>query len=309
MAGKALVTGAHGFVGRHLCRYLETREWEVLRTDRGMEAESGRACELTNAEETGALAVWAEKPDCVFHLAALSFLPDADSSPLAAFDVNLRGTLNLTEALIRHAPDTRFLFIGSAASYGVPHVLPVTEDHPLAPGNPYAISKTAADHYCAYLDDTGRLDTVRLRPFNHSGPGQPPHFVLSSLAKQIAAIEHGQQEPVIRVGNLHAARDFTHVKDVIRAYELAARHGATGQAYNICSGRAWSIEETLNLFLRRTQVSVEVTVEQSRQRASDVREVVGSHAKFTSLTKWRPDTPFERILDDLLLYWRQHFSR
>jgi GDP-4-dehydro-6-deoxy-D-mannose reductase len=220
-------------------------------------------------------------------------------------EVNIKGTINLVTAVQDHNPKARFISVGSAEVYGPPMYLPIDEKHPLNPVNPYAISKAAADHYCAYISKATGMDIIRMRPFNHSGPGQADQFVLSSFARQIAEIEAGHAEPVLRVGNLDAARDFMHVNDVIRAYELAALHGKGGEAYNVCSGNAQNIKDALDILLGLSNRKISVEVDPERMRPIDVPMVAGSYAKLKADTGWEPSIPFEEVLSDLLDSWRK----
>ncbi len=309
MTGRALVTGADGFVGGYLCPHLEEMGWQVVPAvmHPSEDSEGALCANLRSAAEVRELVAQAGPLTHVFHLAAVSFAPEAGANPLTAFETNLSGTVHLAEATIEHAPSARFVFISSGAVYGLPQFLPITEEHPLNPGDAYAISKAAADQYCRYLFNTRQLDTIRLRPFNHSGPGQSDQFVLSSFARQIAAIEAGDQEPVVCVGNVHTARDFTHVRDIVRAYELAAREGEPGAAYNICSGHAWSIRDALNQLLSQSRVEVRIETDETRTRATDVLEIVGSHARFSSRTQWTPTIPFDQLLNELLRAWRRRY--
>jgi GDP-4-dehydro-6-deoxy-D-mannose reductase len=182
--------------------------------------------------------------------------------------------------------------------------LPLTEDHPLRPTNPYAISKAAADHYCSYLAKTG-FNVVCARPFNHTGPGQSDLFVLSSFARQIARIELGKNPPVLRVGNIQTSRDFSHVSDVVRAYELLALNGKTGEAYNISSGRPTVVRDALDELLNLSSTTITVEQDPERMRPVDVPISYGSHEKLTADVGWRPEIKFETLLKELLDYWRE----
>ena len=173
------------------------------------------------------------------------------------------------------------------------------------PKNPYAISKAAADHYCGFLHEAGALDVVRVRPFNHAGAGQPDVFVLSNFARQVAGIESGRLAPVLRVGNLDARRDFSHVSDVVRAYEAIALQGEAGEVYNVCSGQAPRIHDAVDKLLQLCRVAIRVEPDPSRLRTVDVSEVRGSHEKLKARTGWQPELSFERVLLDLLNHWRQ----
>lgn len=303
MSGRALVTGASGFVGALLCAHLDRQGWEVV----GSGDRTGDAwtpCDVTKRDQVEALMEQARGCTHIFHLAAMTFVPEANTHPGKALEVNLLGTVYLAEAMRSVLPSARLLYIGSADAYGPPQSLPVDEDHPLSPQNPYAISKAAADQYCAFLSKSSSLDVVRMRPFNHSGPGQGDQFVLSSFARQIAEIELGLVDPVLQVGDLSAARDFSHVRDVLHAYELAALQGHPGEAYNVCSGNAQTIADALKQLLGMSQASVEVRQDPARMRPVDVPRVEGSFQKLAQHTGWRPEISFETLLSELLEDWR-----
>lgn len=303
MTGRALITGAAGFVGKRLAAYLRKQGWEVVCS--GYPAAEGMIpCDIGDAASIARMVREAGSLTHVFHLAAIAFVPEAERDPVRAMDINLNGTIRLCQSLRTSANPPRLVFVGSADSYGPPRSLPVTEEHPLNPVNAYAISKAAADHYCGALSRAKVLDCVRLRPFNHAGPGQSDQFVLSSFARQIAAIEAGRHAPVLRVGNLEASRDFLHVDDVIRAYELAALHGASGEVYNIASGRAIQIQDALDRLRALSAVPVALEQDPARLRPSDVPEMRGSHERFTAKTGWRPEIDINTILNGLLDYWR-----
>lgn len=302
----ALVTGAEGFVGQTLCSHLAALGWEirgaVLRDPPG----PGQylPCDITRREEVERLMEWASDATHVFHLAAITFVPDSLQDPALAMEANLLGTIHIASEMRARLPEARLIYIGSADAYGVPQSLPVTEDQPLRPDNPYSISKAAADQYCAYLQKAVKADVIRIRPFNHSGPGQSDRFVLSNFARQVAHIEAGKAEPILRVGNLTAARDFSHVADVVRAYELAATRGRTGEVYNVCSGESHVIQDALNRLLALSKSEIRVEVDPERLRPIDVMDIRGSHEKLTAHTGWAPAQSFDSILADLLKYWR-----
>ncbi|MCC6144381.1 MAG: SDR family NAD(P)-dependent oxidoreductase [Candidatus Hydrogenedentes bacterium] len=303
MSGRALITGAGGFVGRYLRAQLEDNGWEVICAS--LEPAAGcRPCDVTRPDQVEALIREAGSLSHVFHLAAVTFVPFAMREPDTVMQVNYGGTVNVIKAVAQLAHGARVVFIGSADAYGPPQQLPVTEAHPLVPQNPYAIAKAAADHYCRFAGKSAGVDIVRLRPFNHTGPGQADNFVLASFARQVAEIEAGLRDPVLRVGNLQAARDFLHVKDVVRGYELAALHGEAGEVYNICSGKAQPLDEAVRLLCDLARVPVKVEVDAARLRPVDVKTVAGSHEKFTARTGWEPEVAFSGLLEDLLDYWR-----
>jgi GDP-4-dehydro-6-deoxy-D-mannose reductase len=305
---RALITGGNGFVGRVLHDHLAAQGWEVVRCDRTM-APGVLPCDITDPIQIADTLHAAGALTHVFHLAAMAFVPDANRNPAGAMNVNLNGTIHLANALLERHPGVRLIYVSSGEIYGPPQALPITEAHPVQPMNPYAISKAAADSYCAYLSAATRLDVVRLRPFNHAGPGQSDQYVLSNFARQVAAIEAGFAEPVLKTGNLTAARDFLHVNDVVRAYELAALRGRRGEAYNVCSGRARSVQEALSLLLGMSTLPIAVAQDPARLRPVDIPEIAGSHQKFTSDTGWQPETSFETILTDLLKAWQSRLAQ
>lgn len=307
MSRVALVTGASGFAGWHLCARLRSQGWGVRRAvnpDARGEADAF-PCDIGDAARVRQLVEWAHDATHVFHLAAMTFVPLSSRNPGETMRVNLEGTVNLADAVHEIIPGARLVFAGSAAIYGVPEALPMPETHRIAPREPYAISKAAADAYCEYLFRSEHADIVRARPFNHSGARQSDAFVLASFAKQIAGIEAGGAEPVIHAGNLDAARDFLHVDDVVRAYEMLALSGEPGEAYNICSGKAHTVREALDMMLSLSTVRITVCVDPDRLRPVDIPVVAGSHERITRRTGWLPEVEFERLLGDLLAYWRQ----
>lgn len=303
---RALITGAGGFVGRWLAAGLHETGWETVGADRTAPEGPGRgaACDLADREQVRRMVAEAGPLTHVFHLAAVTFVPDAARNPAQTFEVNLLGTVHLVAALLEHCPEARLVFIGSSEVYGIPVSLPVTEEHPVNPANPYAISKAAADAYCAWAHRACGLDVVRVRPFNHSGPGQAPAFVLPDFAAQIARIERSGAPGVIRVGNLDRARDFLHVRDVVRAYERLALEGVSGAAYNVCSGRAVPVRAALDRLLGLSSAAIRVEPDPDRMRPVDIPEMRGSHARLTRDTGWVPTIDLDTLLGELLEYWR-----
>lgn len=303
MSGRALVTGSVGFVGLTLCERLEAQGWEVVRTVQPGQS-GGIACDITDPVALRECFDSAGPLTHIFHLAAIAFVPAANDNPTLAIDVNLKGTIHVAEAMRACHPATRLVFIGSADAYGPPESLPLHESHPLNPSNTYAISKAAADQYCAYLHRGFGVDVVRMRPFNHSGPRQEPVFFLPSCAKQIAEIEAGLKPPTVQVGNLSAIRDFSHVDDVVRAFEAVALRGRAGEAYNVCQGRGYTMQEALDALLERARVPIAIEHDPARMRPADVPAFFGANDKLRAETGWLPEKSFEKLLDDLLAYWR-----
>lgn len=313
---RVLITGVTGFVGSHLADYLVGRgDVEVFGTHRwrsrmeNVEHLRGRLrlveCDLTDPVAVRRVLA-AVRPDRVFHLAAQSYVPTSWLAPAETLRTNVLGQLHLFEAARELGLSTRFHVAGSSEEYGLvrPEETPIREDQPLRPLSPYAVSKVAQDLLAYQYWMSYRLHTVRTRGFNHTGPRRGEVFVTSNFARQIAEIEKGRREPVVRVGNLEALRDFTDVRDMVRAYWLALEHGEPGEVYNICSGRAYRIRQVLDILLGLAQVRVEVQEDPARLRPSDVLILVGDGTRFTRLTGWQPTIPFEVTLKDLLDYWR-----
>jgi GDP-4-dehydro-6-deoxy-D-mannose reductase len=247
------------------------------------------------------------QPDYIFHLAAQSFVPSSFADPWDTLENNIRSQLNLLEAGRQSGRQIRFLVVGSNEEYGAPAAgeLPQTEQSPLRPSNPYAVSKVGQDflglqYYLAY-----GVPVVRVRPYNHTGPKQSTRFVVPAFASQIARIEAGLQEPLMRVGNLDASRDFLDVRDIVRAYHLAVTDGEPGEVYNLASGRPQSIRALLETLLSYSEASIRVERDPARYRPVDVSVVYGSAKKFHRRTGWEPRIPFEQTLRDTLAYWRE----
>jgi GDP-4-dehydro-6-deoxy-D-mannose reductase len=221
---------------------------------------------------------------------------------------NLRGQLNVLLAAIALGTHPRILAVGSADEYGIVNTseLPIKETNPLRPNSPYAVSKVAQDMLGYQYYASHRLPVVRVRPFNHIGPGQSPAFVTSDFAKQIAEAEAGLREPLIHVGNLDARRDFSDVRDIVRAYYLAISQGEPGEVYNLGAERSCSIREVLDILLALSTTPVRVKQDPERLRPSDVPEIVSDCSKFRSLTGWRAEIPLEQSLSAILDSWRQH---
>lgn len=311
---RALITGAGGFVGNHLCEYLLSQtDWELLGTvyPEPVEDPRPRPClslvhvDLRDAGQVGEL-IGDFRPDVVFHLAAQSYVPTSFSDPWETLENNLRAQLNVLEGVRRAGLKARVVVIGSNEEYGWPRPedLPLTEESPLRPVNPYAVSKVGQDFMGLQYHLAYGMDVVRLRPFNHTGPGQSPRFVVPSFARQIARIEAGLQEPVVRVGNLDVARDFTDVRDIVRAYYLAATQAEAGEVYNLASGLARSIRWILETLLSFTDAEVRIEVDPALYRPADVPIIYGSAEKFRRRTGWEPRIPFEETLRETLEYWR-----
>ncbi|UCC77128.1 MAG: GDP-mannose 4,6-dehydratase [Anaerolineales bacterium] len=311
---KALIPGVGGFVGSHLASYLVG---EAGLDVWGLDLVEGRAAALRPRITLHVGDVLmdlpalqdlfaAEQPDYVFHLAAQAFVPSSWKDPWTTLENNIRGQLNVLLAAVAMERVPRILVVGSADEYGIvfPEELPISETNPLRPNSPYAVSKVAQDMMGYQYYASHKLPVVRVRPFNHIGPGQSPAFVTADFAKQIAEVEAGLREPVMRVGNLEARRDFSDVRDIIRGYYLALSEGEPGEVYNLGAERSYSIRQVLDGLLALSETRVTVEQDPTRLRPSDVPEILADCAKFRSRTGWRAEIPLERSLKDILDYWR-----
>lgn len=312
---RALITGAGGFVGGHLRTYLLAHtDWELTGTvyPQPVEAQPDDPrlrlihTDLRDPEGVRAL-VDTVQPDYVFHLAAQSIPAASFDDPWETLETNIRSQLNILHSVRMLGLPARMLVIGSNEEYGRPEEadLPLTEETPLRPHNPYAVSKVTQDLMGLQFHLAHGMDVVRMRPFNHTGPGQSPRFVVPAFASQIARIEAELQEPVVKVGNLEARRDFSDVRDIVRAYHLAMTQGEPGEVYNLASGQARAVGELLDTLLSFAEVDIRVETDPERYRPVDVPVVYGSAGKFRRQTGWEPRIPFEQTLRDTLDYWRE----
>ena len=310
---RALVTGADGFVGQWLVRELQDAGYEVHGGSRAVRmplrtldpirvnAMQWHRLDLTDMDSLRT-AVSASRPGAIFHLAAQSNVPASIANPGETFDFNLLGTVRLLEACRHEAPDAMLVVVGSADVYGTadPAQMPLREDAPLRPGNPYAASKAAAEVSTLQYARSGWVRALVTRSFNHTGPGQSEAFAVPTFAKQVAAIRAGAQPPVLRVGNLDALRDFLDVRDVVTAYRLLAQDGGPCRVYNVCSGAAVSMREIVDRLIAIAGVSVTIEQDPARLRPSDTPRLVGDASALREATGWAPKIPLEQTLTDLL---------
>jgi GDPmannose 4,6-dehydratase len=305
---KCLITGISGFVGKHLKNYLESQGLEVFGFDRsGDNTEEGiYRADLLDKESIR--KIFSEvKPDQVYHLAAQSSVKDSFDNPQATLNVNVTGTENLLNVICELGLENkcRILVVTSAEIYGLVSNDPIREDHPLNPITPYGKSRLAQEKLIQQYVQNKGLSIVTVRSFPHTGPGQTDKFVCSSFAKQMALIEAGRQEPIMKVGNLDAARDFMDVRDVVRAYYGIVNNSESTGCYNLSSGNAYKISEILNILLQMSSKNVIVEKDPDRMRPSDIPILVGNHSHFSEITGWQPQIPISKTLKDLLDYWRE----
>mgnify|MGYP001946426144 CR=1 FL=1 len=297
-ATKALVTGASGFVGRHLVAHLEACGDEVVPVDR--EADG---IDITDAAAVEAVVAEA-RPAVIYHLAGWADVGGSWKAPVESFRVNAEGTLNVLSAAA-DAGVERVLAVSSADVYGIvePDELPLTEDSPLRPASPYAASKVAAD-YLGLQAWLGRgLPVMRVRAFNHLGPGQTDKFVAPALASRVARAERDGGE-VLRVGDLSARRDFTDVRDVVRAYRLLVEKGTPGEVYNVCSGVDLAVQDLADQLVAQARVPLRLETDPELLRPVELPVLRGGHDRLTAATGWEPEIPISRTLGDLLEDWR-----
>ena len=314
-AKKVFITGIAGFVGSYLAEFLLSGGYEVYglirprsKTDYIESVINKLHLEDADILDTHSLyaTISRIKPDYIFHLAAQSFVPTSWVSPSVTLETNIVGSANLFEAVRQVGIDPVIQIACSSEEYGLVHPdeLPIKETNPLRPLSPYAVSKLAMDYLGYQYFQSYKIRIVRTRGFNHTGPRRGDTFAESNFAKQIAMIEKGKQEPVIRVGNLTASRDYSDVRDMVKGYVAAAEKCDPGDVYNICSGTTIKIGDLLNILLSFSKTKVTIRPDQSRMRPSDVPVLLGDNTKFVAKTGWKPEIPFKKTMEDLLNYWR-----
>ena len=315
---KILITGVTGFVGSHLAEYCLSldQQVEVIGTCRWRsrreniehleDAINLYECDLRDASSVKTLLADIQ-PERIFHLAAQSYVPSSWNSPGETITTNVIGQLNIFEAMRETNSTASIQIAGSSEEYGLvhPEEAPITEKNPLRPLSPYAVSKVAQDMLAYQYFQSYGLKVVRTRAFNHTGPRRGDVFVTSNFAKQIAEIEAGQRPPVIHVGDLNPKRDFTDVRDIVRAYWLSLEHCSLGEVYNVASGKAYRIKEVLKILLDNSGQDIEVVEAPERLRPSDGPLLLGDNSRFCKATGWVPEIPFEQTAKDLLDYWRE----
>jgi GDP-4-dehydro-6-deoxy-D-mannose reductase len=290
---RALITGINGFVGPYLKKHLLGEGFEVVGTDISEGADY--KVDLLDAAEVDEL-VEEVRPDYFFHLAAQSSVKLSFEKPEFTKRVNVEGTRNLLDAVKKHAASAKVLVVSSADVYGVPEKVPLTEDSKTNPVSPYGESKLEQEKLAL-----GYGNVVVSRSFSHIGPGQKELFVCSDFAKQIA-----EERDVICTGNIDVKRDFTDVRDMVKAYLLALQKGKAGEIYNICSGKSYSIRWILEKLLGFSSKKIEIETKQEKMRENEIMELVGNNSKFCNATGWKAEIKIEDTLKEILDYWRGH---
>jgi GDP-4-dehydro-6-deoxy-D-mannose reductase len=318
---RVLITGASGFAGRWLARASAAAGETVVGVTRGP-VEAGDLVDMVGMvreysivaadlrdEDAVHGVVRTAKPDLVYHLAALSSVGVSWEKPAGTVMENVATAVNVLEAVRSEAPDARVVWVSTCEVYGAPSRLPISEDAPVHPASPYAVSKTAGDQLAAVYADAGWLDLIRVRPFNHAGPGQASIFITSSLARQAAeAGITGAPSVQIVTGNPDTRRDFTDVRDVVRAYRLLATspEAAAGSVFNVCSGRSVSAAEQVKLLASLVEpMRVEHVVDPARVRAHEVMDLRGDSSRLHAATGWQAEIPFTQTMADTIEWWQR----
>lgn len=320
---KVLITGITGFVGSHLADYLlEHTSYKLfglkrvnsqLRNIHHLQEKitliNGDLIDQTSLINTLQIA----KPDYIYHLGALSWVTPSWDMPGAYMQINAIGTINLFEAIRVSGLHPRIFVSCTPEEFGdvKKKDLPITEETPIAPINPYAASKVAQDVVCQTYRASYGFDIVRTRAFNHEGPRRDILGALASFAYQIARIERGFQKPIIHVGNLEATRNFTDVRDMVRAYHLAMEKGKSGELYLIGSTQIYTMKECLEMLisLSSKKATIIYKVDPSRVRPTELRTFIGKFDKFEKLTRWKPEIPLQDTLEAILNYWREFIDK
>ncbi len=312
---KVLITGVAGFAGHHLIEMLRD-ECEIYGFDHRPNSTSSeidsieyRSVDIIDASRVEDLILKIE-PDYIYHLAAISSVAASWTDQYRTYQVNIMGQINVMAAALKLSNKPKVMIACSSQEYGAvsPEELPLKEEADIRPDSPYAASKVCQDFIgLQYFIGFG-LPVTRSRSFNHTGPFQSDTFVCSDFARQIAEIERGIRVAKIMVGNLEAKRDFTDVRDVVRAYKLIAEKGRAGEAYNVCSAKAYSAREILEMLLGHTDIKIKVEVDPEKNRPSDVPILVGDNSKIMRDVGWEPTIDMDSTLLDLLNCWRDRLA-
>ena len=308
---KALIIGGAGFVGGYLIRELRSAGWEVsatcLENENITEECTVRTLDILKKDDIQPL-LEELAPDVIYHLAAQSSVALSWKRPQLTAEINVVGTINVLEAVKDSGIKARTILIGSGEEYGYirPDACPLKETEPLLPGNIYAATKACQGMLGEIYARAYKMDIVMVRAFNHSGPAQLPIFVISDFCKQIAEAEKGLREPGMKVGNLSAKRDFTDVRDVVRAYRLLGEKGVSGRTYNIGRGKAVEVRYILDTALKMAKVPINVTSDPARMRASDIPVIEPDTSLVFADTGWRAEISMEQTIADTLDHWRRN---
>jgi GDP-4-dehydro-6-deoxy-D-mannose reductase len=308
---RILITGGTGFVGTHLVQFLNSSASHiaVLAPGGKSKPQPGVTYYEVDIREVDAVRsiVREVKPERIYHLAAISSVDDSWSNPRLTYEVNVFGAYNLFDAAMSLPCPPRILNISTCQVYA-PCSSALSEDSPIHPNNPYAASKAMAELLLTEYHKHTAGGIITTRSFNHSGPGQPPKFVLPSIAKQFVEIELGLRPPRLSVGNIEVKRDFTDIRDMVRAYCMLLEKGRPGEFYNVCSGSAIRLADIIKLFESTSGTKITIETEETRVRGDDVLQIYGDPKKIRETTGWHPQISLPKTIADLLDYWRSHFA-
>lgn len=319
-----LITGISGFVGGHFTQFILNEQpdyllhgvsrskpaWDFIQDlDQVLGAITFHQCDLLDSAKINSI-IGDIQPDYIVHLASFSSVAQSWKEPLASFLNNTNAFLNIVEAVRIHNLKTKFLSVGSSEEYGIVKKcdLPLTEKKYLAPANPYAVARVSEEHLAQIYTKGYYLNICCTRSFNHIGPGQSDQYVVSSIAKQFAEIALHYKKPIIRIGAGSIIRDFVDIEDVIRAYTAILEKGVTGEVYNVCSGRGYSIHDIVNSLSVLTHIPVAVEQNQNLLRPIDNPVLIGSYDKLHHETGWKPYWSIEKSLEKIYNYWYNKLS-
>lgn len=304
---RILITGGTGFVGAHLIRFLRTQDNDIFVLASGKPTSQESGVEYHEADIRDANAVYSLlreiNPAQIYHLAGITAVDVSWRNPRLTYEVNVFGALNLFEAAMNLPLPPRILNVSTSQVYASAAGA-LTEESPLRPGNPYAASKAMTELLVAQYRDRESGGILTVRPFNHSGCGQLPNFVLPSIAKQFAEIEMGLRPPKLSLGNLNVKRDFTDVRDVVRAYALVLETGRTSEVYNVCSGTPVLLADIINMFQTVSGINVTVDIDPNKVRPAEFATVLGDPSKLEAETGWQREIALQETLKDMLNCWR-----
>jgi len=319
-----LITGISGFVGGHFTRFIINKEpdclihglsrskpaWDFVECgDPVPGAITFHQCDLLDSKKIADI-IGLIQPDYILHLASFSSVSQSWREPLASFLNNTNAFLNIVDSVRMHGFDTKILSVGSSEEYGIVQEsdLPLTETKPVAPANPYAVARVSEEHLAQIYAKGYHLNICCTRSFNHIGPGQSDQFVVSSIAKQFAEIALYHRKPIIKIGAGSIVRDFIDIDDVIRAYDVILEKGVTGEVYNVCSGRGYSILDIVQYLSELTKTPVTVEQNQMLLRPIDNPVLIGNYDKLHNATGWKPECPLEKSLEKIHTYWVDKLS-
>lgn len=311
---KAMIIGAAGFVGGYLIDHLKDEiKWKIYGTKLNTEKIEREDIEIYNLDilnKEEIIKLFENiRPDYIFNLAAQSSVSLSWKNPLLTVDINIKGTINILDTvreIDKYNP--RIMLIGSSEEYGnvKEDEIPVKEENNLRPGNIYAVTKVCQNMIGKIYTDAYGMEIVNVRAFNHIGPKQAPIFVVADFCKQVSEIEKGLREPIIYTGNLEAKRDFTDVRDIVRAYSALALNGKKGETYNVGSGKAVSIKEILDIILKNSTKNIEIRKDEKRYRPIDIPIIEADIEKLRKVIDWKPKILLKESIKEILDYWRKN---